>query len=150
MNYILNLNKWVRLILPFILKTTNRLIWFDCILNPFKSILNEFESFRNEIDLKTQYSCEQLSLQTLLNNLFDPLLMRIRIQTNTDIEPAHYLNDESLFYGDEGLYFPSGVGKHNFEVLIPGVINTPENLVKITAWVNYYKFSGLNFIIKNI
>jgi hypothetical protein len=74
--------------------------------------------------------------------------MRIRIQTNTDIEPAYYLNDEDLYLDDEGYYFASDTGNHNFEVLIPNSINTPENIVKITSWVNYYKFSGLNFIIK--
>lgn len=135
----------------------------DSISVSFKNLLNDFETFRNEIDLKTQYSSEQLSLQTLLNNLFDSTLQRIRIETTSDIKPLYFqfnsnepFNFQYSYFGSElqppmySYYAAELANAYNFEVRIPAAIDTAANRTKIAAWVNYYRLSSLTFIVKTI
>lgn len=163
MKYKFDVNKWIRLILSNVLKKPNRLKWMDAISTAFKTLLNEFENFRNEIDLKTQYSSEQLSLQTLLNNLFDSTLQRIRIETTSDIKPIYFQYNSDEEAGVNYGYFSSEIApvkysyysaeltnSYNFEVRIPASIDTVSNRNKIASWVNYYRISSLTFIIKTI
>lgn len=163
MKYNFDINKFLRLVLSSVLKTTNRLKWMDSISVSFKNLLNEFETFRNDIDLRTQYSSEQLVLQTLLNNLFDSTLQRIIIETTSDIKPLYYsfnsgepFNFQYSYFGAEakppmyGYFGAELANAYNFEVRIPSAIDTVANRNKIAAWVNYYRLSSLTFIIKTI
>lgn len=163
MNYNLNPNLFVRLILSPLLKGVNRLKVFDSIAEPFKNFLNDFAAFRAETDLKVQYSSSQLSLQTLLNKLFDSTLERIRIETTSDIISIEYgyLVDEvapiaTYYYlisetaPIEFDYLGSEIiaKAYSFEVRVPAALNTAETISKIAAWVNYYRLTSKTFTIK--
>lgn len=163
MNYSLDTNLFVRLVVSPLLKGVNRLKVLDSIAEPFKNFLNDFAAFRAETDLKVQYSSSQLSLQTLLNKLFDNTLERIRIETTTDIIPVEYdyLTDETaplatyyFLFGEtaplEFDYLGAEIlaNAYSFEVRVPAALNTPETISKIAAWVNYYRLTSKTFIIK--
>jgi hypothetical protein len=163
MNYFFDISKFFLLILDKSLKTTNRLRDFNAIAAPFKTFLNEFQVFRNEINFRTQYSSETLSLQKLLNKLFDSNLERIVIRTASDIKPLYrqynanetavfeysYFTNESVAH--KYAYFASEFSNaYTFEVLIPSALNNEATKSKITAWVNYYRFHSKTFIIKVI
>jgi hypothetical protein len=130
----------------------------------FQSIIDDFNSFRSEMDFKTKYSSEQLSLQTLLNKLFDPTLERIRIETTSDIKPLYYqFNSAEPAPYKYGLFASESTSADfeysaselldsaaSFQVRIPAAIDTPANRSKIASWVNYYRLHSRTFIIKTI
>jgi len=164
MNYNFDIVLWFKLILSPILKKVNRLKWMNAIGVSFQAIFDDFNSFRAEMDFKTKYSSEQLSLQTLLNKLFDPTLERIRIETTSDIKPVYYQYNSaepapykySSFSSEvtsaDVTYFASELldSAASFEVRIPAAIDTLANRSKIASWVNYYRLHSRTFIIKKI
>ena len=125
MRYGFNSDKFVNSYLPAVLRLTNRVKLFQSFLKPVENLVADFNSFRQEIIFKTKYSCQQKSLTALLNKKFDDTHSRIRIVTASDIKPIWY--------------------SYNSNEINP---NPAFSFNQIKDWVDYYRFSSLNFIFQ--
>lgn len=165
MRFSLNIERFVNQILPFILRKGNRVKLFQSLLKPVQTLFNEFMAFRAEVIFKTKYSSQQKSLSALLNKKFDGVHRRIRIITATDLKTVFYrYNSDEVnpapaysFNSDEAnpfLKFSYNSNELNnpyrFIVRIPADCNTNEIKAQIKSWVDYYRFSSMNFIFQVI
>ncbi len=165
MRYSLNIDRFVKQILPFILRKVNRVKLFQSILKPIEILVNGFNNFRIDILFKTQYSSQQKSLKALLNKKFDSLHERITIVTANDLKPVYYSYDSGEVNPSLAYSYGSGeVNPHpkfsynstelanpfSFIVRIPVDCNTDEIKTQIKGWVDYYRFSSMNFIFQVI
>lgn len=130
------------------------------LLEPTRTLYNEFIEFKREVDFKTQYSCQQKSLESLLNKKFDPVLKRIKIITSSDLKEIYYSFNSgevnpSLIYSN----FSSEVistprysfnseeltNSFRFVVRIPSALDEDSIKAQMKAWVDYYRFQSFNF-----
>jgi hypothetical protein len=160
MKYGFNLNKLVDLLLPFWLRKPNRVKLYISLMEPVRSLYNEFIEFKREVDFKTQYSCQQKSLESLLNKKFDPVLKRIKIITSSDLKEIYYSFNSgevnpSLIHGkfsSEVISTPRYsfnseelTSSFRFVVRIPSALDEDSTKAQMKAWVNYYRFQSFNF-----
>lgn len=173
MKYDLNIPKLIEVLLPPLLRGVNRIkllasltISLDYLYNgKFDSDGNLIEAgfiqYKKEIEFKTKYNCQQGVLAHLLNELFDPIHERIRIQTTSDIVPSTYMRQSGEAVTDLTYMRVAGettiekaymrrVGEigdsYRFIVYVPTALTNKETEIK--AWVDYYRFASKKYKIQ--
>lgn len=160
MKYSFNLQKLVNLILPFWIRKPNRVKLFISIFWPLQSLFNEFADFKTEMDFRTQYNCQQKSLESLLNKRYDPVLKRIRIITTSDLKAIYYSFNSTEInpnlgysrFSSEIIVSPRYIfnaeelsSSVRFVVRIPAALDNETVKSQMKSWVDYYRFQSFNF-----
>lgn len=138
----------------------NILLLFKVVLYPFQVMMDEYIAYRDAAIIKANVSCETMSIEWYLNELFDNELRRITIDTATSdgvyIRNEGEAPDNPLYLGNEAteparfeyLYNP---GEHvNFEgksfaVFIPASLAGVKD--QIRGITNIYRNAGKTFTI---
>lgn len=156
MNSIYNIN-WFRLVKMLVLPAINKptlLAFINSGLSPLRSRYDEFLGFKADAEYRVNHNGQICYLQKMLNDKFDNSLRRIKVQNvkpkarlwfyyEQDDKPVYFYNEADhpeFFYNPEDYY-----NEFDFEVLIPTVLNTQTNLMKVQ--INYYKLYSKNFQI---
>lgn len=157
--YDINFEKYVYLLLPPVLRKRLLFVWLMCIIAPFQAIYAELMTYRKGVMNRLNFSGHVQYLEKVLNDEYGLEKREIFITDQNESalytylvsenQPAIYLHlkaetgAERVFVKNvnEGSY----VGA--FTVNMPSSFDTPDNVARIKALVNYYKPAGRKYII---
>ena len=138
--------------------------YLNALLQPVQKLHADFLTYRKNALYRVQHNSQIASVEAVLNDAFDTVFRRIRIQNVAFKEPVYFYepleNKEVWFYepaDDKPVYFyeeseltGSGV---DFVVCVPTVLqpnnSTEENalLTKMRGLIDYYKLYSKNYNI---
>lgn len=157
MFYSFDIVKWVRSLLPPILRRNVVLAFVQSLIWPMVYVYELFSLYTQDIRQQLSYNAFTIYLEKFLNGLFG-LDHEIYIEDYRE-EPTIYLAREAEKVQPD--YFsrasesadPVYVSNSDlliggFYVMVPSSVATEENIALITRWVNYYRFAGTTFSIK--
>lgn len=141
-------------------RTADRITLYKTALKPFGVINDDYLGWRDEAIIKANVTGETIALEWYLNRLFDSILKRITIKTNTDqglqmgirgTEPTKY--QTMGIRGTEPTKYKTmtrvaedpDVGFYDFGVTIPAAISAQEDDIK--AIINQFRLAGKKYII---
>ena len=148
----------VRLLPTFLRKDVIKAILW-AILSPLDELVEIFNSLVIDSDRRLSHNSFTIYLEKFLNDLFGVQGL-IYITDFIDDWSVYLSTKEELYDYDimtmreeelPTIVLPSerpGTLRGYFMVNIPASLNTQENRALIARWVNYYKFAGTNFKIK--
>lgn len=148
----------VRLLPTFLRRDVIKAILW-AILTPLDELIGRFNSVVTESDRRLSHNSFTIYLEKFLNDLFSVKDL-IYITDNIDDWSVYLSMKDELYDYDimtmreenlPTIVLPSdrpGTLRGNFIVNIPASLDTRENRALIARWVNYYKFAGTNFKIK--
>lgn len=157
--YRIDLEKYVCLLLPPALRKRLLFAWLICIIAPFQTIYDEFLAYRKGVMNRLNFSGHVQYLEKVLNDEYMLKEREIFITDNkesvlytylvSENQPAIYLRLKAET-GTEQVYVKkvnewSYIGA--FTVNIPVSLDTPDNMERMKALLNYYKAAGRKYII---
>lgn len=157
--YTVDWNKWVRWLVPGVLRRPKMLAFIRSVIMPVNTIHTSFLYYRNNALYRLAITPQVCYLERALNDRYDVMERRIYIQDSTTLVPVPlYRQEESkqqvlyrkgngepiTFYTKaETLQFTS-----DFIISIPVTVNF--NMSELTAFVNSYKLTSKTFKVKII
>lgn len=156
MFYNFDINKWIAMIIPRIIRRKFLYALLKAMLYPVMLIYSAFVAYRKDIEGRLSYNAFTIYLAKFLNDLLltdgiyiidhiieQTIYLSLRKEGDAidyfsmkdeSADPTYVSNSDSLIGG--------------FTIMVPGDIATPENLSLISRWVDYYRYAGTQFNIK--
>ncbi|RKR83174.1 hypothetical protein BDD43_3376 [Mucilaginibacter gracilis] len=137
-----------------------RLAWLTALVSPLEQTRDDvFITFRNEAIEKARYNCQTIILQSILNKVFntgnktdiyiknsDEFTEHTNLFNEAEGYPAIYLYNEGegrpIYLFNESEFEQV----YDFVVYVPTAIYNA-SLDVLKAWIDKYKFSGINYNI---
>lgn len=160
MFYNFDINKWILILLPPILRRPVLYALIRAMLAPLAEVYTAFLTSKGEAERQMTSNAFTIYLERFLNGLFYLPDGAIYITDFVDEEMVYfaYATEESdpVYVGnkddEDSLYListrPDAI-LGGFTVNIPESIDKPEYISVIDKWVNYYKYAGTSHIIKS-
>lgn len=159
MFYRFDLNKWVLMILPPILRKGLLYSLLKALVSPLQVIYERFEELRKKTDGTLLFNAHTMYLERVLCRLLHLRDGSVYIKdlTNNDrlylsykeeINERNYIGSSS---DDDKLYISSKrpvplVGR--FIIYIPIASASDSNIAIVKKWADHYKYAGTEFIVK--
>jgi hypothetical protein len=157
MKYVWLIRLWVEQFLPAYLRKPKRIALHYVLCKPGEEIYDAFNAERERINGIILHNSQRLSLESRLNDLFDPTSRRIEVITNDDAASKIYIYSDSTFvYPEELVHIFSDIEidpdvdiiYSDSEVVSQTdiTIETPSSLTsrqgEMDAWLRFYKLAG--------
>lgn len=144
MIYDWDFESWLAVKLKASMRQPTRTALYVALLEPLRELYAEFLTIREKVEFDVGYSMETISIEHMMNTLFDPNLKRINIVTNDDVLPRVFTFQD----GENTLQAPDVFAGADGEVLDPDpvflfaddeVINTADYTVSVpnSVWVTH-------------
>ncbi len=157
MFYNFDVIKWVRQQLPPMLRRDGLFALLQCLVWPLGYIYNLFALYIKGVRQQLSYNAFTIYLERFLNGLFGLdhgiYIIDYRIELTTylakhseQMQPdyfSRYSETVDIVYISNSDMLAGG-----FNIMIPASLATEDNIALIKKWVNYYKFAGTTFTIK--
>lgn len=149
----------VRLLPPF-LRRPVMIAWLYRLIHPVISLYGQFLGFRQQQLMRTSCTGQVISLEWLLNELFDPTGRGIYILTNGLSTTDNFIYSETDSAASNDLYSESDAGmpplylyaEIDYFSLIHFTVFVPVALVfdpvQLRAVVDYYRLAGKRFDVQ--
>lgn len=141
-------------LLPPNYRKTIHIAFIKVIISPLILILNELKKTRLENIYKIEHDSRVGKIEKVLNDNFDKIVRRIRIQDGgrkTQTYSFFTEENKTQLITPFTTYFPSEVSEFSadFEVCVPLVVGlAPSDLTRLSNLVKYYSDKDKHFIIK--
>ena len=149
----LNIDKLVVLLLPTFLRKPKLIAWLRMLATPLHKLLYDFQQARTADLYNLAHNSQVCYLRKALNDEFDPLQRRIRIEDGKQNKRLYiyprsankplYLG--KVFLYQRGDYIDGGV---DFIVVLPKDLTYDK--YKLEALVNFYKLAGKRWQISRL
>lgn len=159
MFYRFDLNKWVLMVLPPILRKGLIYSLLKALVAPLQVIYERFEELRKKTDDTLSFNAHTMYLERALCRLLhlrDGSVYikdfidndRLYLSFKHEINERNYIGSSS---DDETIYISSRrpvplVGR--FIIYIPTASASDSNIAIVKRWTNFYKYAGTEFIVK--
>ena len=143
--------------LPTFLRTSFWIAFVLVLTIPIEKLYNEFLKARKQNLIRLKTTCQKFSMQKRLNDYFDPVQRRIRIEKAvlfdftylyTEAEDDQYKTKTKWLFGDQNpiyLYTEAELySEFDFIVRIP---NSGINQIQLRAEIEYYMLQSKNYKI---
>ena len=161
-SFVITVADFVRAFLPPHMRQTNRLALFRALAAPFATMSTDWDAFRDASITAVNVTGETASLQWYLNQLYDPTLRRIVIETAPPAGVVAGLTTETTLYLVAGLttetpprFVSAGLpseapvfGLFDFIVKRPAALTSAD--AGITKTTNSYRAAGKLFKIVDL
>lgn len=164
MNFLLDIPKLIRELLPIALRQLRQFDWLRSLLKGVEYVLNKLNQLREKSLYEISITAQVIMIERVLNDRFDPSLRRIYITDSLDgidyvnlyleaeqqAAPALYLDTEIPPGAALPLYTDTEYAANmQFIVWVPAVAtNIVAQEVRVAATVNNYKFGGTQYSIE--
>jgi hypothetical protein len=156
MFYNFDINRWIAILIPGIMRKKFLYSIIKAMLYPVALIYRAFDTYRKGIEERLSYNAITIYLEKFLNDLLrtDGIYIVDRIIEQTlhlsyisekDVEDYMTMKSER----NNSVYLSNSdrlVG--GFLIMVPLHVATTDNLESIRRWVNYYKYAGVQYTIK--
>lgn len=159
MFYRFDLNKWVLMVLPPVLRRGLLYPLIKALVSPLQAVYERFEELRKKSDDTLSFNAHTMYLERALCRLLhlrdgsvyikdiiddDWLYLSFRQEINN----KNYIGNSS---DDDKLYISSKrpvplVGR--FIIYIPAASASDSNIAIVQRWTDFYKYAGTEFIVK--
>lgn len=159
MFYRFDLNKFVLMILPPVLRKGLLYSFLKALVSPLQVIYQRFELLRKKTNETLSFNAHTIYLERFLCELLhvkDGAIYirdlvnneKLYLSFKKELNDKHYIGDSSA---DEKLYISSQrpvplMGC--FVIFIPLASASDSNIALVKRWTNYYKYAGTEFIVK--
>jgi hypothetical protein len=158
-NFSWNIKTWLsRFLFPRRRKPTPlALTW--AILSPLQAIVDDFAARAIVWRFTVQYNSQQAVLASMLNKLFDPTDLRIRVVTTGDLTPPVVIFQDNEFDPQPDFIYHDGEDVGNviiyhqaeLDALPDYIVYVPTSLTaeepRIRGWINRYNLADKNYQI---
>lgn len=158
MTYVWNIVLWAKQYIAVDLAQSPMNEWLAVLVKPLNTVYGYFMAHREATIRKMRFNSQTIVLENLLNDLFDPTLRRIIIINRGDTnQPVYiyqsaenkplYIYQESELVADPSLNTFVGTDAEYgtiYHFIVQAAVGslTSEEIVRLKATVNYYRFSG--------
>lgn len=159
MKYDVDIEKLIKTLLPFTLRSKSVLSLLCALCIPFRLLYSGLISFKNEVSAELSYNSQYPSMQRLLNDKLDPTLRRILVEDDSStvdglfIYPEVYedciLLEEAETTNNCTLITESSAWGHNpFVVKLPAALfGNTDTLNQASRLIKKYKYYGVKYKI---
>lgn len=163
--YYWNINQWVENEIPIEVRKPAMAKWVQALLKPLKDLHATYMIYRAATLKKMRYNGQVIVLENLINDLYDPVQRRFKVETVYDTlrpvyihtkpelsinNPAEYLYHKQVYTDDVNnalsrvyLNMHSELGiLYDFIIRSPDSFTNPTGIIKLKATVNYYRLAG--------
>jgi len=161
--YTINWGTLVQWLIPTFLRKPIHYDWLMALAQPVATLHEQFLLFREKSNYKLGHNSQVCSIESMLNDQFDPADRRIKINNGVVREPVWFWEQEEnqpvWFYEDNpAVYFyePDYLAEElaDFTVIVPAGLLTGnatadtqmERLMR--SFIDYYKLYSKNYTIK--
>lgn len=161
--YHINWNRLTVLLLPMLLRGARMRAWLYSLVAPIKALHEKFLVFKAESIYKIEHTPQKYSMEKVLNEEFDPDLVRIYIEDGEYFEQLYVFSqeeDQPIFVFDQSEYQPVFVYAQDdpeatsvdFNVVLPLVFENDFNIGsnarnKLEALINFYRLPDKTYKI---
>lgn len=160
--YTINWGTLIQWLIPTFLRKPIHFNWLMSLAQPVMTLHAQFLLFRDKSNYKLQHNSQVCSMEAVLNDQFDPMLRRIRIDNGVVREPVWFWepveNQPVWFYDNNpAVYFYEqdylAEELADFTVIVPsdlltGNITADTQMERLMrSFIDYYKLYSKNYLI---